>query len=731
MGNLSAFADAILRILSTVGARGALAAIGVTSVVALFLIPLPPAFLDILLVINFVIAVSLMLSYIYFGHSTRFYLFPTLLLVTTLYRLALNVSSTRLILLYGDTGIDAAGHVIEAFGSFVVQGDFLVGAIIFAIIAIVNYIVVTRGSARVAEVAARFMLDAMPGKQLAIDSELRMGQITQDEATRRRTQLTQESQFYGAMDGAMKFVQGDAIAGVVIVLVNAVGGVAIGTISRGMELQEAVRTFGILTIGEGLVNILPALFISVCSGLVVTRIVDGGAQAPSTERTLREQAYPQVLVIVALLLFLLGLIPAFPKLPFFGIGLVLLLGGVALKKKSAGSRSLGTRGEVLMAYPNEAFLLPHPETVRGKISPQLELLKLELDSKLLAPYFERSQAAASRAFTTEFGKLQQRLIRERGVPLPQVVLALNEDLERGEYRVSVREQIIRRGTMKIDDVLVSASLSFLKILGFKNLRAVLHPVDYTQAYWVAQSELAAVSAVQHLGAEVISPEHFLALDTIGAALEVIDELVGLSEVRGWIEEVKREHPLLVEEVFGRERVLHFAEFSDLVRQLIREQVNVRDLKLILEAASEYSSRNPATGDRLEWLDGLHEYVRRYLSRMIIADSLHPSGQLRAFTLSPVVEEEFRSAIASWDRARRLPPLAPDMQSALRDAAWRLFTPVLERGAVPVVLLCSTDVRRAVHDFLDQHLGGLRWLRTMSYEELTASFSPETVGVLSV
>ena len=324
MRSLSQIASLIRGALAGVGGSGFLIAGAVLTLVGLLLVPLPRSMLDILLVFNLVVALILLLVGLFIKEVRQLYTFPTILLLSTLFRLSLNVSSTRLILLNGDSGRDAAGQVIEAFGNFVVQGDFVVGAIIFAIVAVVNFVVIAKGSARVAEVSARFTLDAMPGRQLAIDSDLRAGTITKEEAQRDRQRLAEESQFYGAMDGAMRFVQGDAIAGFIITFINAVGGVSIG-IGRGLSFTDAVDTFGLLTIGDGLVSILPSLLVSVCAGIVVTRVRSTDAVTQQQTIVSELTAQPQAIVIASLVLLALGMVPGLPIVPFATVGLLLLV----------------------------------------------------------------------------------------------------------------------------------------------------------------------------------------------------------------------------------------------------------------------------------------------------------------------------------------------------------------------------------------------------------------------
>lgn len=718
-----------------VGAQGVTIGLLIIALMALLLVPLPRPLLDVLIVLNLVVSLVLVLVGLFVGDTRRLSAFPTVLLLTTLYRLALNVSSTRLILLNGDKGMDAAGSVIEAFGSFVVQGDFVVGAIIFAIIAIVNFVVIAKGSARVAEVSARFTLDALPGKQLAIDSDLRAGTITKEEAQSRRAALTEESQFFGAMDGAMRFVQGDAIAGFIIAFINSIGGVSIG-LSRGLDFSTAVDQFGVLTIGDGLVNILPSLLISVCAGVVVTRV--SKASSPLGEDATHSVASqflaePRALIIGALVILTLSLLPGLPFLPFFFVGALLLLAGSMARpaetpvlESVTGSRPAfpalpGGTGE--LQGKRESFAEQQPLLGIGSV----RALTLEIDPALLGGYFDDPEVA--RGFKDATAQSREKLFRERGVLLPEVSLIINRKLEPGQYTVQVREQPHRSGKIDTGLLFVSANAGVLSSLGLTAAGSGRHPLTYCSSVWMAPST-PGVAALERLGITVIRPFEFLALEVSGAALGAVTEIFGLNEVRQRLQQFQGEHPALIEEVFGS-NVLNHAEFSDLVRRLVRERVNIRDFKLILEAVMEFRSLQPDESDRQEWLAELHSFVRRCLARQIVLDAAGPGGKLRTFLLSEELEEEFRSAVSSWDRSRTIPPLSPEVENSVKRSAAVLFNPVLERGAVPVVVLCPSDIRVAVEEFFTHQPAGRDWFRTLAYEELGGQYKFESVGVLGI
>lgn len=739
----------VVNVLVSLSSQGLTISVILFAIIALFLVPLPPAILDLLIAANIVIALVLLLRGVYLQDPVRLYSFPTILLFTTLFRLALNVSSTRLILLNGDQGKDAAGSVIASFGKFVAGDDFVVGAIIFSVIAIVNFVVIAKGSARVAEVSARFALDALPGKQLAIDSDVRSGRISPDQAAIRRDELMRESQFYGAMDGSMKFVQGDAIAGFVITFINAIGGVSIG-LSRGLGFSEAVNNFGVLTIGDGLVSILPSLLISVCAGIVVTHVKDPASTSSSMQMMRQVIAEPQSVVIAALAVVVLSVIPGIPFLPFFLVGSMLLIWAGA-EWATASESKLATTGSLQNALPLSSVRVDDerglgwtgeyglPAQIKSAASDSasaravisyfsVRALTLEVDAGSLATYLgtEGNEAKNLRGY---FNMLRDERYRKRGVLVPDLQLVVNQSLPPNRYRVLVRERVVREGLIQPEELFVVANESLLASTGIQSLNSAVHPLNGRSANWVHNSE-GGIRSLEHLGVEVLRPYQFLCLEAIGAAFEYAVELFGVDEIKSILELIKNDHATLIQEVFDKE-IVSFAEFGEMARRLIREHVSVRDLKIILEGILEYHTLHPEFEDRAEWLAGLHGFLRLVLSRSIIADSIGPSGQLRTFVLSPEVEQEFRAAVSAWDEPRTKLPLEPDTELALRNSARVIFSPVLERGALPIVVLCPGEIRRAVQEFFDSQPGKPEWFRAIAFEELDSSHRPASVGVLTV
>ncbi len=725
---------------------GALVALFLLIVLTLFVVELPTPLLDVLLVFNVLIALTLLLRGLFGDGSSRLYSFPTILVLTTLFRLSLNVSSTKLILLNGDQGLDAAGRIIQSFGSFVVGGDFIVGAIVFAIIAIVNFVVIAKGSTRVAEVAARFNLDALPGRQLAIDSELRSGTITPEEAAVRRDEMHKESQFFGSMDGAMKWVQGDAIAGLAITFINAIGGIGLG-LHRGLAFGDAVDTFGVLTIGDGLISILPSLLISVSAGIIVTNV--GSEEESGSGDLLFSQIFQDtqapLLASYSLLsigvLSLVGIIN-FPPLPFFFVGGGMLIFVInkewflpdevedRLAATQVGSITGGLEPTTaLPAVLQQMDALPEPGGMHS--------LRLEVDQHLLGPYVganrgtgnEEQQKRNREQFDRIAAAHRDSVFKDYGIVLPPLNLSVSGELSPGQYRVVVREQILRRGQIRNGAIFAATTASVLEMLSVSMLEEVRHPINQGAAAWI-DSRSPGIDSLRHLGVELLNPAQFMVTESVGGAFDVIDELFGLGETRALLAHAEGRHEHLVKEVIHGE-MLSTTEFAEILRRLVRERVSIRDLKLILEGIAEFCALSTQIEDRQEWMAELHGFLRVVLSRGIVNQALGSAEVLRAFMLSSDVEDEFRSAVSLWDHSRNKPPLDPKFESELSQISTKMFSPVVERGAVPIVVLCPSDIRSAVQDFFSRNIGSPDWIRALAYNELRSQVSSESIGTLSL
>ncbi|MCC6954430.1 MAG: FHIPEP family type III secretion protein, partial [Deltaproteobacteria bacterium] len=513
--------------------------LAVVFLVALFLVPVPAAALDFLLVTNVVLSLALLLRAVLVRGRIELAAFPALLLISTLFRLGLNVSSTRLILLRGDEGSDVAGRVIETFGTFVVGGDFVVGAIVFGVIALVNFIVITRGAARVAEVSARFSLDALPGRQLAIDADQRNGSISSAEADRRRDELSRESQFFGSMDGAMRFVQGDAIATLVIVVINALGGMILGA-SRGLDLATSMQTFGVLAIGDGLVSIIPSLLVSVSAGIVVTN--SSGRDRRSVGESLPEMfADPRALALSGLVVVFMGFIPGFPLLPFSFTGLALV--GLALRSGDPARRVSFRDAAGMRSRFGEIFREPPLVGLEAASTSESHFAPIRVE----IPTSESGTSIVDvAALQRELDSQRDELFRRRGVRLPAVTVSETPGLSSRQYRVRVRERIVRSNELPESGIFVPLSRAALSTFGFEVVAQASHPLTPQSAAWVRQDGNA-VQILKELEIESIDLTEYLALETVGAALSVIEELFGVDEVRGRVEELRRDHPHVVSE----------------------------------------------------------------------------------------------------------------------------------------------------------------------------------------
>lgn len=722
----------VAAIVRSVERRNLIVALAILVIVTLFVTPVTSRLLDVLIAINLAIALAVLVYAVVSENATRMFAFSQILLLTTFYRLALSVTSTRLILLRGDQGSDAAGRVIEAFGTIVVKGDFIVGIIVFAVITIVNFVVIAKGSARVAEVAARFMLDALPGKQLAIDSDLRAGTLTKEEASRKRAELSHEAQFFGSMDGAMKFVQGDAIAALVIVFINSIGGVAIG-MSRGLAFADAVNTFGVLTIGDGLVHLLPALLISVGAGIVVTQVsaVDTG-HLPSRNYRASSAVFP--LIVSAAVLVIFALLPGFPAFPFllvaaaFGGFAVLTIRQLEQHEPRSGTPLVIGEFATEDGLPFGVNSASSMRLLGSDNNGQQPPIIVAVDRQVLAPYL--GLIGEPRRELGEFIRtLSEQLYSERGVLFYPPVFFINEELRPGSYQVLVRGSVVRRGKIAIGQTFVLTSPRVASIFSVNPLEKGEHPLDGRVGYWVSTNE-PGLRAIEHLGVRAIQPYEFLALQAFGAGISVIDELFGLDEVKRMLIVLRERHEHLVDEVLGRS-VVSYAECTELLRRLVREQVSIRDLKLIVEAIAEYNSLMPAGSERQQWLIGLHEHVRSVLGRSILGAICGDREVLRVFTLTPDIEEEFRAAVGSWEHTRAKLPLEPEFERSLRRNSQRVFAPAIERGMAPIVVVCSGDVRFSVQEFFSSQSFGSEAVRVVAYEELRTKCPIETVGSLAI
>lgn len=687
-------------------------ALFVMAVAAMLLIPLPTPLLDFLLVLNISFSLLLLLVGLYMPNALALLAFPSLLLLTTLFRLGLNVASTRLVLSEG-----YAGRVIEAFGTFLIRGEIVVGVIIFAIVTIVNFIVIARGASRVSEVAARFALDALPGKQMAIDSDVRSGLITAQEAQRRREDLRKESQLYGAMDGSMRFVQGDAIAGFFIIFTNIIGGLYLG-LSKGQSFPEAVVTYTTLTVGDGLVSQIPAILISICAGIVVTRVSSGENTTLGGDVGTQLFTRPTTLLLAGSIVALMGLLPGLPALPFLMVAALFFVGAAMLR------RSFRTDGEELPVKRDlPAGALP---TVFGALGMDDDSgadetpLLMSLDSAVLYRSY-RADATHYRQYWNEFRADFQA---EVGIRLPDIQVVSGDSLGAHSYALRVAGTVIDTGALLADCVLVEVNPESAQVFGFDVVSEGEHPVDGSRVFWALDS--ASLRTVTE-AARIRTFDFFtyLTLKIATFARAYPEEFVTLAEVHSSLKQLEKRYPGLLGDSFNRE-FMTVARFTELAQELVRQGISIRDIKQLVEAVALYCSTRGAqhVEDGIFDLQDMISFIRVMRKRQLMSRMLTSRRTLKVVTLSTSVEEMLVEASDDSGKAGAIamePQHLTELRSGLRD----LLAPLTKRGLLPVSILCRSEIRQVLSLFLGsvgQRLG------VITFEELDPLVDLEQIGV---
>jgi len=666
-----------------------LVALAVVLVVAMMVIPLPPWLLDVLLTVNLSFALVILLVTIYTREALEFSVFPSLLLITTLFRLSLNVSSTRLILLQGH-----AGQVIQRFGEFVVGGSPIVGFIVFLILVIIQFVVITRGAERVAEVAARFTLDAMPGKQMSIDADLNAGLVTEAEARRRRQEIEREADFYGAMDGASKFVKGDAVAAVIITVVNLLGGFIIGMVLGGLSLEESMRRYSLLTVGEGLVTQIPALLISTATGIVVTRAASEANLGDDLLAQLTRQ--PRVLWITGGLLAFLALVPGLPKLPFLLLGAV--LGGVAYSLEGSVRRQV-------QVETKEAARERKPESVVSLV--QVDPVEIELGYALL-PLADSEQGGD---LLDRVVLIRRQLALELGLVVPPIRIRDNiTQVAPNNYVIKFKGVEVATGEILPDHFLaLNPGTAEEGVSGIPTRE----PTYGLPALWVTRAEK---EKAELLGYTVVDPSSVLATHLTEVLRNQGYELLGRQEVKTLIDTIKESHPAVVEELIPS--LLTVGEVQKVLQNLLKEGISIRDLVTILETLADYA---PSTRDP----DQLTEYVRQALARALARQFGLDRGKAKVITLDPNLERRLAEGIQRTERGSYL-ALDPELIQSLLENARREFERMLGTGQQPIIL-CSATVRPHLRRLLERLLPRLV---VLSYNELAPNVQVEVVGTIS-
>jgi len=666
-------------------------------------VPLPPFILDFLLIISITLGVLILMTVIYVREPVKFSAFPAILLMTTAYRLALNVATTRQILgNASQDGTRAAGRVVETFGNFVAGADPVIGFVIFTILIIVNFIVITKGAGRVSEVAARFTLDAMPGKQMAIDADLNAGLIKEGEARERRSQVSREADFYGAMDGASKFVRGDAIAAIIITLVNIVAGFAIGWLKYNMPASRALQTFTILTIGDGLVSQIPALVISLAAGLIVTR----AASDANLGGEMVSQLFGQKKVLWITMGFL-GLLLA--SAVFLGSGLpwfqILVVGGffgvAATVLGSAEKAKARTDAE---QQERDAVSNRKPEKVEGLL--KVDPMELEIGLGLVK-LVDPEQGGG---FLDRVAQVRRQMAVDLGLVVPPVRIRDNEALEPNGYAIKIRGVAIASGSLRPDRCLAMESGT---VTGTLDGIATKDPAFGVKGYWINE-ELRATAEV--LGYQVVDAGTVLSTHLTETIRRYAHELLTRDEVNHLIKTLKEESPAVVEEVVPA--VLKPGEIQKVLQNLLREGVSIRDLTTILETLGDY-------GPRIKDPEILTEYVRNALARSISRRHSSQDGRIYVVTLDPKLEDVIKAATERTERGSLL-SLSPVMVGRIGERIGKEIAKLAAAGREPVVL-CSPQVRSQVRRIAETIQAGIA---VLSYNEVVQDVKVESLGMVA-
>ena len=669
-------------------------AVGLIGILALMIVPLPAFVLDIFLAANITVALSILLICLYTIQPLDFSIFPSVLLVTTLFRLALNIASTRLILLHGSEGAESAGAVIKAFGQFVVGGNYIVGAVLFLILVIINFVVITKGAGRVAEVAARFTLDAMPGKQMAIDADLSAGLLTDKEAKLRRLKISREADFYGSMDGASKFVRGDAVAGILIVLVNIFGGLIIGVWQQGMPLMNALSNYTLLTIGEGLVAQIPALVISTAAGILVTRSADENSFGQ--EMTGHFMNYPKAFFVVSGVMFLFAMIPGLPHFAFLLLaGVTFLLGKMAREKAEI----------VEETAVSEATAGEESIDQASNIRP-LDVLELEVGYGLV-PMVD---AAQNGELLERIRSIRRQTAQKMGFVVPPIHIHDNLQLKPYEYNLLIRGARVGGSELTGQYLAMDSGAVTANLPGV----TTKEPVFGLPAVWIRGDDR---DQAQINGYTVVDSTTVVATHISEIIKRYSHELVGRQELQQLLDNVAVTAPKVVEELIPN--LLNLGTVLRVIKSLLKEGVSVRDMRTILESLADYAS---LTKDP----DVLTEFVRQGLGRFIVDQYKMEDETLFLVTMDREVEDMIAEAIQPSDQGSYLaiePSVAQLIITSVRTMSERFGA----SGAQPV-LLASPSIRRHVRKLIERFVPHMA---VLSHNEIPQNVKIQSLGVVGI
>jgi flagellar biosynthesis protein FlhA len=677
----------LLHIIRTVLGMGLGPPVMILMILAMIVLPLPPFLLDLFFTFNIAFSLIILLVVLYTLKPLEFAVFPTVILVATLLRLALNVASTRVVLLKGHEGGDAAGKVIEAFGSFVIGGNFAVGLVVFAILVVINFVVVTKGAGRVAEVGARFTLDAMPGKQMAIDADLNSGLIDQDQARSRREEIAAEADFYGSMDGASKFVRGDAVAGIIILFVNVIGGLAIGVGQHDMSFSDAGEIYVLLTIGDGLVAQIPSLLLSTASAIVVTR-VRGSDQDIGKQVSSQLFDDPRSLLITAAVIGLLGIIPGMPNAVFILLSAALMGAAYMIDKRHKKEEDLAL--EPMAAVPQQAKQ-ELKELGWDDVMP-VDMIGLEVGYRLI-PLVDKNQGGQ---LMSRIKGVRKKLSQELGFLIPSVHIRDNLDLSPTEYRISLMGVTVGSADIMPD---MEMAINPGRVFGNLQGTACKDPAFGLEAVWI---EPGRKDHAQTLGYTVVDPGTVVATHLSHVLQMNAHELFGYEEAQQILDNLARQAPKLVEDLVPK--TLPLGVVVKVLQNLLQEHVAIRDMRTIAETLAEYGSKSQDP-------DILTSAVRASLGRSIIHEINGVQPEVPVITLDPELERILQESLqtASEGGAGIEPGIAEQMHKSLEENAQRM-----EMEGLAPILLVSSFVRPWLARFVRHSIAGLH---VLAYNEI--------------
>ena len=676
-----------------------IAATGVVGILLLMVLPLPSPALDMFLALNITVSLLVFLLSLYVIKPLDFPIFPSMLLLTTLFRLSLNIASTRLILLHGHEGPGAAGRIIMGFGEFVVGGNYVVGGIVFAILVIINFVVITKGSGRIAEVAARFTLDAMPGKQMAIDADLNAGLIDESEARRRRDEIAKESEFYGAMDGASKFVRGEAIAGLIIMAINVIGGFIIGVLQQDMPVSAAAQSYTLLTVGDGLVSQIPALIISTAAGILVSRAASTAGMGREFMKQFASQ--PQALAVTSGVVFLFGLVPGLPAIPF-----TLLSAGIGTLAWFA----FREEGKMLREEVKEEEAEAEAEVPEAGSTEEVEqlltmdILELEVGYGLI-PLVDEEQGGD---LLERIRSIRKQFAQEMGLIVPPLHVRDNLQMNPGQYAILIKGIDVATGEIMMGHLLaMNPGDVTTEIDGIPTTE----PAFGLPAVWITEDQK---EKAQMAGYTVVDPSTVVATHLAEVIRNNADELLGRQEVQRLLDALARTSPKAVEEVTES---LSLGIIQKVLQNLVREKISIRDLLTISETLADYAgmTKDP---------DILTEYVRQKLGRAIVKPLLSGDNMLPVITIDPAIEEMVRNSVQQTEHGSFL-ALDPAQAQRIIKSAQTAVEDASAKGYQPV-LLTNPAVRRHIRKLVERFMPDVS---VLSHAEIPGNVKLESIAVI--